>query len=76
MKALTPLARQGIFRFFPGVNNGNADFTPSGAGSSRVAPGAGIGVVGFLRGHASRLRRVQEDSALNAAPKTEQYVET
>lgn len=35
---LTPLARQGIFRFFPGVNNGNADVTPSGSGTSRVAP--------------------------------------
>ncbi|HTG73862.1 MAG TPA: carboxypeptidase-like regulatory domain-containing protein, partial [Terriglobia bacterium] len=30
---LTPLARQGIFRFFPGVNNGNADVTPSGTGA-------------------------------------------
>jgi len=36
--ALTPLARQGIFRFFPGVNNGNADVTPSGAGAARIAP--------------------------------------
>jgi hypothetical protein len=35
---LTPLARQGIFRFFPGVNNGNADVTPSGAGNTRVVP--------------------------------------
>src|SRR6266516_1218615 len=35
---LTPLARQGIFRFFPGVNNGNADTTPSGAGVTRTAP--------------------------------------
>jgi hypothetical protein len=35
---LTPAARQGIFRFFPGVNNGNADVTPSGSGASRVAP--------------------------------------
>jgi len=34
---LTPLARQGIFRFFPGVNNGNADTTPSGTGATRVA---------------------------------------
>jgi hypothetical protein len=34
---LTPTARQGIFRFFPGVNNGNADATPSGTGNSRVA---------------------------------------
>ena len=35
---LTPLARQGIFRFFPGVNNGNADVTPSGTGNTRVVP--------------------------------------
>ena len=35
---LTPLARQGIFRFFPGVNNGNADVTPSGNGTTRVVP--------------------------------------
>src|SRR5438552_15261870 len=35
---LTDLARQGIFRFFPGVNNGNADATPSGSGAARVAP--------------------------------------
>jgi hypothetical protein len=35
---LTPLARQGIFRFFPGVNNGNADITPSGSGATRVVP--------------------------------------
>jgi hypothetical protein len=35
---LTPLARQGIFRFFPGVNNGNADVTPSGQGATRVVP--------------------------------------
>ncbi|MBI2149473.1 MAG: carboxypeptidase regulatory-like domain-containing protein, partial [Acidobacteria bacterium] len=35
---LTDTARQGIFRFFPGVNNGNADATPSGAGASRIAP--------------------------------------
>jgi hypothetical protein len=34
---LTQAARQGIFRFFPGVNNGNADATNSGTGSSRVA---------------------------------------
>src|SRR5262249_6572864 len=34
---LTPLARQGIFRFFPGVNNGNADTTASGTGNTRVA---------------------------------------
>jgi len=35
---LTDPARQGIFRFFPGVNNGNADATPSGSGNTRVAP--------------------------------------
>src|SRR5207244_13110014 len=35
---LTPIARQGIFRFFPGVNNGNADVTPTGSGNTRVAP--------------------------------------
>src|SRR4030095_7864255 len=35
---LTPLARQGIFRFFPGVNNGNADVTPSGTGATKTAP--------------------------------------
>ena len=35
---LTPLARQGIFRFFPGVNNGNFDVTPTGTGNTRVAP--------------------------------------
>src|SRR5262245_24459093 len=35
---LTPLARQGIFRFFPGVNNGNADVTPTGAGATRTVP--------------------------------------
>src|SRR5215510_3945785 len=35
---LTPLARQGIFRFFPGVNNGNFDTTPSGSGNTRIAP--------------------------------------
>jgi hypothetical protein len=34
---LTDPARQGIFRFFPGVNNGNADATPSGLGATRVA---------------------------------------
>ncbi len=33
---LTETARQGIFRFFPGVNNGNADQTPSGSGSSAI----------------------------------------
>ena len=35
---LTDPARQGIFRFFPGVNNGNADATSSGSGATRVAP--------------------------------------
>src|SRR5436190_1401522 len=35
---LTPLARQGIFRFFPGLNNGNVDITPSGSGVTRIAP--------------------------------------
>jgi hypothetical protein len=35
---LTATARQGLFRFFPGVNNGNADATPSGTGNTRVAP--------------------------------------
>ena len=35
---LTPLARQGIFRFFPGVNNGNADVTANGAGATRTVP--------------------------------------
>src|SRR5215470_5338738 len=34
---LTDPARQGIFRFFPGVNNGNADATPSGSGAARVS---------------------------------------
>ena len=35
---LTDTARQGIFRFFPGVNNGNVDQARSGAGSSLRAP--------------------------------------
>jgi hypothetical protein len=35
---LTDQARQGLFRFFPGVNNGNADATVSGSGNTRVAP--------------------------------------
>ena len=35
---LTPTARQGTFRFFPGVNNGNADVTPSGSGATRTVP--------------------------------------
>ena len=34
---LTPTARQGLFRYFPGVNNGNADATASGTGNTRVA---------------------------------------
>jgi hypothetical protein len=33
---LTPLARQGIFRFFPGVNNGNADTIATGSGTTRT----------------------------------------
>jgi len=35
---LTDTARQGIFRFYPGVNNGNTETTPSGSGASAVAP--------------------------------------
>jgi hypothetical protein len=35
---LTDTARQGIFRFFPGVNNGHAEVTPSGSGNTRIAP--------------------------------------
>src|SRR6266571_2698085 len=35
---LTETARQGIFRFFPGVNNGQAEATVSGSGNTRVAP--------------------------------------
>ena len=35
---LTPTARQGLFRYFPGVNNGNADATASGTGATRIAP--------------------------------------
>jgi hypothetical protein len=35
---LTDLARQGTFRFFPGVNNGHAETTVSGTGNSRIAP--------------------------------------
>jgi hypothetical protein len=35
---LTPLARQGFFRFFPGVNNGNADVIANGAGATRTVP--------------------------------------
>ena len=34
---LTESARAGLFRYFPGVNNGNADVTPSGTGATRVA---------------------------------------
>src|SRR5262249_510494 len=33
---LTPLPRHGIFRFFPGVNNGNADTKPNGSGNTRT----------------------------------------
>src|SRR4026207_582852 len=32
----TPRARQGIFRFFPGVNNGNADVVANGTGATRT----------------------------------------
>jgi hypothetical protein len=35
---LTDTARQGIFRFFPGVNNGAAQTTASGSGTSAIAP--------------------------------------
>jgi hypothetical protein len=35
---LTPTARQGIFRFFPGVNNGNADVIANGSGATRTVP--------------------------------------
>jgi hypothetical protein len=35
---LTDAARQGIFRFFPGVNNGHAETTVSGSGNTRIAP--------------------------------------
>src|SRR5262249_1147366 len=35
---LTDAARQGIFRFFPGVNNGNAEVSPSGSGNTRISP--------------------------------------
>jgi hypothetical protein len=35
---LTDTARLGIFRFFPGVNNGNAETTASGSGTTRVVP--------------------------------------
>jgi hypothetical protein len=40
---LTDTARQGIFRFFPGVNSGHADTTPSGSGNSRIAPVVDLG---------------------------------
>jgi hypothetical protein len=35
---LTDTARQGIFRFFPGVNNGHSEVSPSGSGTTRIAP--------------------------------------
>jgi len=35
---LTPAARQGFFRFFPGVNNGNANQTAGGSGATLIAP--------------------------------------
>jgi hypothetical protein len=35
---LTDTTRQGIFRFFPGINNGNAETTVSGSGNTRIAP--------------------------------------
>ena len=35
---LTDTARQGLFRFFPGVNNGHAEVTPSGTGPTRIVP--------------------------------------
>jgi hypothetical protein len=35
---MTPTARQGIFRFFPGVNNGNADVIANGSGATRTVP--------------------------------------
>jgi hypothetical protein len=35
---LTDDARRGIFRFFPGVNNGHAEFTTSGSGNTLRAP--------------------------------------
>jgi hypothetical protein len=34
----TDTARQGIFRFFPGVNNGHAEVTPVLTGNTRIAP--------------------------------------
>ena len=35
---LTAQARQGLFRFFPGVGNGNVDQIPSGSGTTAIAP--------------------------------------
>jgi hypothetical protein len=35
---LTAQARQGNFRFFPGVNNGNVDQAPGGTGNTAIAP--------------------------------------
>jgi hypothetical protein len=35
---LTAQARQGFFRFFPGVGNGNVDQIPSGTGNTAIAP--------------------------------------
>jgi hypothetical protein len=40
---LTDTARQGIFRFFPGVNNGHAETTVSGSGNTRIAPVVDLG---------------------------------
>jgi hypothetical protein len=40
---LTDTARQGIFRFFPGVNNGHAEVTASGSGTTRIAPVVDLG---------------------------------
>jgi hypothetical protein len=35
---LTDTARQGIFRYFPGVNNGHAEVSPTGTGVTRISP--------------------------------------
>ncbi len=35
---LTAEARQGLFRFFPGVQNGNVDQIPGGVGNTAIAP--------------------------------------
>jgi hypothetical protein len=35
---LTQTARNGMFRFFPGVNNGHAETQPSGTGNTRISP--------------------------------------